>query len=74
MSPLGFAMNNVRAPVAVVAGTDSVKCRIPSPRGSRSITVMSGVAGPLTEKENDVDNPLTENTHKSALPVPEDGR
>ncbi len=50
MSFSGFSTNKVRGPAAAVAGTCSVKCRIPRPRGSRLLMVMSGVGGSADRK------------------------
>ncbi len=67
-------MKSVRGPVAAVAGTCRERWTIPSPSGSRVTTVMSGTGGPLTVYVKDGSSPLTENTHRSAVPVPLAGR
>ena len=48
----GFSTNRVRGPGAAVAGTCSVKWRIPRPSGSRLMTVMSG-AGRSADREGE---------------------
>src|SRR5258708_35819724 len=74
LSLSGFSTNKVRGPGAAAAGTCSVKCKIPRPRGSRLLTVISGVGGPLIVYVKDGSRALTEKTHRSAVPVPVAGR
>src|ERR1700676_2036108 len=47
---------------------------IPRPSGSRVVITMSAGDGPLSVYVKDGSRPLTENTHKSAVTVPPNGR